>query len=269
MKPQDSVVKIPPQCGFLCQTQFLVDREQLTHTSAVHTTILVARCTVNTLSPWSPQTCANTQAFFISSIFPSRLSHHESATRDTCGPVRPALQKGMRLLREHSVARPVLQVLEGGVPACATEADPGWLGFGRKVGPFRIGADALTSDCPLSEDLNDWMCLSSMPGCSERRKQPTPLVMAPRPRPRSRPKLQHRKHSQRSHLWDPSPNLRRKKPTRRHAKSPRWRSSSAALHHAPRRKVGGGLCLGLQAGDGVKEAGVPFLFCSLFKRSLT
>lgn len=41
------------------------------------------------------------------------------------------------------MARPVLQVLEGGIPACAAEADPGWLGFGRKVRALCTGADAL------------------------------------------------------------------------------------------------------------------------------
>lgn len=58
---------------------------------------------------------------------------HESATGDTCGPVRPALQKRMWLLWQRSMAGPVLQVLEGGVPACTTETDPGRLGLGRKV----------------------------------------------------------------------------------------------------------------------------------------
>lgn len=57
------------------------------------------------------------------------VEHYESADRattgDTCGPVRPALQKGMWLLRQRSMAGSVLQVLEGGVPAGTPEADPG------------------------------------------------------------------------------------------------------------------------------------------------
>ena len=54
--------------------------------------------------------------------------HYESAdgaTRDTCGPIRPAVQKGMWLLRQRSMAGSVLQVLEGGVPAGTAETDPG------------------------------------------------------------------------------------------------------------------------------------------------
>lgn len=61
------------------------------------------------------------------------IQHHESAdraARHTRGPVRPAVQKRMRLLWKRTVAGLVLQVLEGGVPAGATEADPGGLGFG-------------------------------------------------------------------------------------------------------------------------------------------
>lgn len=58
-------------------------------------------------------------------LFPPPGCRHEPAARDTCGPVGPALQKGMRLLWEHGVARPVLQVLEGGIPASAAETDPG------------------------------------------------------------------------------------------------------------------------------------------------
>lgn len=57
------------------------------------------------------------------------VNHYESADRttagDTCGPVRPAVQKGMWLLRQRSMAGSVLQVLEGGVPAGTAEADPG------------------------------------------------------------------------------------------------------------------------------------------------
>lgn len=71
------------------------------------------------------------------------VQHHESAdgaTGDTCWPVRPAVQKGMRLLRQRSVAGPVFQVLEGGVPAGAAETDPGRLGLGRKV---RLSAASL------------------------------------------------------------------------------------------------------------------------------
>lgn len=66
------------------------------------------------------------------------VRHHESAdgaTGDTCGPVRPAVQKGMRLLWQRGMAGPVLQVLEGGVPPCTPETDPGRLGLGRKVRP--------------------------------------------------------------------------------------------------------------------------------------
>ncbi len=66
------------------------------------------------------------------------VRHHESAdgaTGDTRGPVGPAVQKGMRLLRQRGVAGPVLQVLEGGVPAGTAETDPGRLGLGRKVRP--------------------------------------------------------------------------------------------------------------------------------------
>ena len=66
------------------------------------------------------------------------VRHHESAdgaTWDTCGPVRPAVQKGMWLLWQRSMAGPVLQVLEGGVPAGAPKTDPGRLGLGRKVRP--------------------------------------------------------------------------------------------------------------------------------------
>lgn len=59
------------------------------------------------------------------------------------------MQKGMRLLRQRGVARPVLQVLEGGVPACAAETDPGRLGFGGKVRPVRIGAGAFTPEVIL------------------------------------------------------------------------------------------------------------------------
>lgn len=65
------------------------------------------------------------------------VKHYESADRatagDTCGPIRPAVQKGMRLLWQLSMAGSVLQVLEGGVPAGTAEADPGRLGLGRKV----------------------------------------------------------------------------------------------------------------------------------------
>lgn len=64
------------------------------------------------------------------------LQHHESADGEaghTRGPIGPAVQKGMRLLRKCSVAGPVLQVLEGGVPAGAAEADPGRLGLGGEV----------------------------------------------------------------------------------------------------------------------------------------
>lgn len=56
------------------------------------------------------------------------VRHYESADRatgDTCGPIRPAVQKGMRLLRQRSMARSVFQVLEGGVPAGTAETDPG------------------------------------------------------------------------------------------------------------------------------------------------
>lgn len=64
------------------------------------------------------------------------VRHYESTDRaagDTRGPVRPAVQKGMRLLRQRGMAGPVLQVLEGGVPAGTAETDPGRLGLGRKV----------------------------------------------------------------------------------------------------------------------------------------
>lgn len=64
------------------------------------------------------------------------IQHHESAdgaAGHPCGPIRPAVQKGMWLLWKRSVAGPVLQVLEGGVPEGAAEADPGRLGLGREV----------------------------------------------------------------------------------------------------------------------------------------
>lgn len=64
------------------------------------------------------------------------VQHHESAdgaTRDTCRPVRPAVQERMWLLWQRSMAGAVLQVLEGRIPAGTTKTDPGRLGFGRKV----------------------------------------------------------------------------------------------------------------------------------------
>lgn len=69
------------------------------------------------------------------------VQHHESAdgaTGYTCGPVRPAVQEGMRLLWQRSLAGPVLQVLEGGVPAGTAETDPGRLGLGGKVRPSAV-----------------------------------------------------------------------------------------------------------------------------------
>lgn len=72
--------------------------------------------------------------------FSSRVvQHYESAdgaTGDTRGPIRPAVQKRMRLLWQRSLAGPVLKVLEGGVPAGTAETDPGRLGAGRKVRPL-------------------------------------------------------------------------------------------------------------------------------------
>lgn len=52
----------------------------------------------------------------------------EGAPRDPRGPVRAALQQGLWLLWQRSLAGPVLQVLAGGVPAGPAEADPGGLG---------------------------------------------------------------------------------------------------------------------------------------------
>lgn len=45
------------------------------------------------------------------------------------------MQKGVRLLWQRGMAGPVLQVLEGGVPAGTAETDPGRLGLGREVRP--------------------------------------------------------------------------------------------------------------------------------------
>lgn len=82
------------------------------------------------------------------------VERYESADRatagDTCGPVRPAVQKGMRLLRQRSMAGSVLQVLEGGVPAGTTEADPGRLGLGRKVRPLISGLVLVLVSCTSS-----------------------------------------------------------------------------------------------------------------------
>ncbi|XP_035998726.1 rab5 GDP/GTP exchange factor isoform X1 [Fundulus heteroclitus] len=57
----------------------------------------------------------------------------------------------MRLLWERSVAGPVLQVLEGGVPAGAAEADPGRLGLGRKVRPAAAAAFGASLKPPRGE----------------------------------------------------------------------------------------------------------------------
>lgn len=78
----------------------------------------------------------NPLIYFIMNFSLQVVQHHESAdgaTRDTCRPVRPAVQERMWLLWQRSVAGAVLQVLEGRVPAGTTKTDPGRLGFGRKV----------------------------------------------------------------------------------------------------------------------------------------
>ncbi len=91
-----------------------------------------ACCSVETSAAAHTNTLINSMINFSFQV----VQHHESAdgaTGDTCGPVRPAVQKGLRLLWQRSMAGPVLQVLEGGVPAGAAETDPRWLGLGRKV----------------------------------------------------------------------------------------------------------------------------------------
>lgn len=196
------------------------------------------------------------------------VQHHESADRatgDTCGPIRPAVQKGMWLLWKRSVARPVLQVLEGGVPAGTAETDPGRLGLGRKVRPsgawihspsglkrIKILPSCLSQHRHLSAQdepvlwgatfplLNKQVgkCVSDRSvlqrfcdssGCKERRRQRMPAVMERRHSLTLSP--QPHKRTWHTPRWDPSPSLRRRKPTRRRGKWRLWRSSSA-LHHA-------------------------------------
>lgn len=71
-------------------------------------------------------------------------------------------------------------------------------------------------------------------GCSGKRKQRMPAVMAHRRR--RTPSLQRRHiYSPATPPWGPSPSLRRRRPMRRCGKWPRSRNSSAR-HHAPHRK---------------------------------